>query len=43
MSDPDWDDLLYFARVIPRVCHNINRWIFGICGFRTAWQDLVLD
>ena len=25
VSDPDWQDLLYFARLIPRVCHNINR------------------
>jgi len=31
VSDPDWDDLLYFAKIIPRVCHNINRicYIFG--------------
>ncbi len=28
---PDWQDLLYFARLIPRVCHNINRvcYVFG--------------
>ena len=26
VSDPDWEDLAYFARLIPRVCHNINRW-----------------
>ena len=25
VSDPDWEDLAYFARLIPRVCHNINR------------------
>jgi GMP synthase (glutamine-hydrolysing) len=31
VSDPDWEDLLHFARLIPRVCHNINRicYIFG--------------
>jgi len=31
VSDPEWDDLAYFARLIPRVCHNINRicYIFG--------------
>jgi len=31
VSDPDWEDLLYFAKLIPRVCHNINRicYIFG--------------
>jgi len=31
VSDPDWEDLLYFAKIIPRVCHNINRicYIFG--------------
>jgi len=31
VSDPDWEDLSYFARLIPRVCHNINRicYIFG--------------
>ena len=27
----EWNDLMYFARLIPRVCHNINRvtYIFG--------------
>jgi len=31
VSEPDWEDLAYFARLIPRVCHNINRicYIFG--------------
>eukprot|EP00092_Neocalanus_flemingeri_P002382 GFUD01002548.1.p1 GENE.GFUD01002548.1~~GFUD01002548.1.p1 ORF type:complete len:674 (-),score=193.71 GFUD01002548.1:377-2398(-) len=31
VSDPDWEDLLYFAKIIPRVCHNVNRicYIFG--------------
>ena len=33
VSDPDWEDLAYFARLIPRVCHNINRSADGkICG-----------
>ena len=27
----DWDDLLFLAKLIPRVCHNVNRvcYIFG--------------
>jgi len=30
-KDPVWEDLLYFAKLIPRVCHNVNRicFIFG--------------
>merc|ERR1712001_480493 len=30
-SSNEWNDLMYFARLIPRVCHNINRvtYIFG--------------
>jgi hypothetical protein len=30
-ADPNFDDLVYFARLIPRVCHNINRicYVFG--------------
>jgi len=30
-KDPVWEDLLYFAKLIPRVCHNVNRicYIFG--------------
>ena len=30
-SEPDWDDLVYFAKIVPRVCHNINRvcFVFG--------------
>ncbi len=30
-SDPNFQDLIYFAKFIPRVCHNINRicYIFG--------------
>lgn len=28
---PDWQDLVYLARLIPRVCHNVNRvcYVFG--------------
>ncbi len=31
LSPQDWKDLLYFAKLIPRVCHNINRvtYVFG--------------
>lgn len=31
VNDPDWEDLAYFAKIIPRVCHNINRicYVFG--------------
>jgi len=30
-QDPDWNDLVYFAKIIPRVCHNVNRicFVFG--------------
>ena len=30
-QEPDWEDLVYFAKIIPRVCHNINRicYVFG--------------
>lgn len=29
--DPDWDDMIFLARLIPRICQNINRvcYIFG--------------
>lgn len=29
--EPDWDDLVFLSRIIPRICHNINRvcYIFG--------------
>lgn len=29
--DPDWDDMIFLAKLIPRICHNINRvcYIFG--------------
>lgn len=31
VQDPDWNDLVYFAKIIPRVCHNVNRicFVFG--------------
>lgn len=30
-AQPDWDDLLFLAKIIPRILHNINRvcYIFG--------------
>ncbi|XP_069331405.1 GMP synthase [glutamine-hydrolyzing] [Eulemur rufifrons] len=30
-DDPDWESLIFLARLIPRMCHNINRvvYIFG--------------
>ncbi|KAL8564485.1 hypothetical protein ACOMHN_017627 [Nucella lapillus] len=30
-QQPEWDDLLTLAKVIPRICHNINRvvYVFG--------------
>lgn len=30
-SPPDWNDLLFLAKIIPRILHNINRvcYIFG--------------
>lgn len=29
--EPDWEDMIFLARLIPRICHNINRvcYIFG--------------
>ena len=24
-SEPDWPDLMRLAKIIPRVCHNVNR------------------
>ena len=31
LGTSEWQDLMYFAKLIPRVCHNINRvtYIFG--------------
>ena len=31
VSDHDWEDVLYFTKIFPRVCHNIN-WICCIFG-----------
>ncbi|XP_006753896.1 PREDICTED: GMP synthase [glutamine-hydrolyzing] [Myotis davidii] len=30
-DEPDWESLIFLARLIPRMCHNINRvvYIFG--------------
>jgi len=30
-EDPCWEDLAYFTKLVPRVCHNINRvcYVFG--------------
>ncbi|XP_034229959.1 GMP synthase [glutamine-hydrolyzing] isoform X2 [Thrips palmi] len=30
-QSPDWEDMLFLAKLIPRVCHNINRvcYVFG--------------
>ena len=33
-NDPDWEDLAYFARVIPKVCRNINRVCYAFGGKR---------
>lgn len=28
---PDWDDMIFLAKLMPRICHNVNRvcYIFG--------------
>ena len=31
-NDPDWEDLAYFAKVIPKVCRNINRVCYAFGG-----------
>lgn len=30
-TTPDWDDMLFLAKLIPRILHNVNRvcYIFG--------------
>ncbi|KAK3911777.1 GMP synthase [glutamine-hydrolyzing] [Frankliniella fusca] len=30
-QSPDWDDMIFLAKLIPRVCHNINRvcYVYG--------------
>jgi GMP synthase (glutamine-hydrolysing) len=35
-KEPDWGDMLFLARLIPRVCHNVNR----VCYI---WGGLVRD
>ncbi|XP_069684502.1 GMP synthase [glutamine-hydrolyzing] isoform X2 [Periplaneta americana] len=35
-KEPDWDDMQFLARLIPRVCHNVNR----VCYI---WGGLVRD
>jgi len=30
--EPDWPDLGFFAKIIPKVCHNINRVVFAFGG-----------
>ena len=37
VSDPDWEDLAYFARLIPRVCHNINR---SVVEMENLWKRI---
>jgi len=32
LGSSEWNDLLYFAKLIPRVCHNINRVTFAFGG-----------
>ncbi|XP_042232119.1 GMP synthase [glutamine-hydrolyzing]-like isoform X1 [Homarus americanus] len=39
-SEPVWEDLLVLARLIPKICHNINRVCFVFGG---AVKDLVQD
>lgn len=31
-NDPNWDDLLYMARIIPKVCRKINRVCYAFGG-----------
>lgn len=30
-ESPDWDDMVFLAKLIPRVCHNVNRvcYVYG--------------
>ncbi|VVC24972.1 Hypothetical protein CINCED_3A007468 [Cinara cedri] len=37
--EPIWEDLSYLARIIPRVCHNVNR-VCYIAGPPVAYQVL---
>lgn len=38
-SEPMWEDLFYLARIIPRVCHNVNR-VCYISGPPVVYQVL---
>ncbi|XP_050425239.1 GMP synthase [glutamine-hydrolyzing] isoform X2 [Adelges cooleyi] len=38
-SDPVWEDLSYLARIIPRVCHNVNR-VCYVAGPPVVFQVL---
>lgn len=37
--EPMWEDLSYLARIIPRVCHNVNR-VCYIAGSPVVYQVL---
>jgi len=37
--EPVWEDLSYLARIIPRVCHNVNR-VCYIAGSPVVYQVL---
>lgn len=37
--EPIWEDLFYMARIIPRVCHNVNR-VCYIAGPPVVYQVL---
>lgn len=39
-KEPDWADLAFLARLVPRVCHNVNRVCFA-CG--SLIREPVLD
>lgn len=31
-DEPDWESLIFLAKLIPRMCHNINRYILQMAG-----------
>ncbi|KAL7631627.1 UNVERIFIED_CONTAM: hypothetical protein RMT77_018070 [Armadillidium vulgare] len=39
-TDPVWPDLLHLARLIPKICHNVNRVCFA---FGTAIREPIQD
>lgn len=40
-GEPDWEDLAFLARIIPRVCHNVNRVCYIAGGLvRDPVQDV---